>query len=58
VRHSQQKLVPADELLCHQTAETFATIGEADVSWTERLWASLFAKDGSLRTTCSRSAST
>ncbi len=49
MRQSQQKIVPADELLCHQTAETFATIAEADVSWTERLWASLFAKDGSLQ---------
>ena len=52
MRHSQQKLIPADELLCHQSAETFATVGQADVSWTERLWASLFARDGSLQVDC------
>ncbi|MBJ8348833.1 hypothetical protein [Antrihabitans sp. YC2-6] len=44
-----QKLVPADELLCHQTPETFATISQADTSWTEKLWGSLFARDGSLQ---------
>jgi hypothetical protein len=49
VRQSQQKLVAADELLCHQTPETFATISHADISWTEKLWGSLFARDGSLQ---------
>ncbi|TSE01274.1 hypothetical protein FOS14_05090 [Skermania sp. ID1734] len=44
-----QKLVAADELLCHQTPETFATISQADTSWTEKLWASLFARDGSIQ---------
>jgi len=44
-----QRLVPADELLCHQTPETFATISQADTAWTEKLWASLFARDGSLQ---------
>lgn len=52
MRHAQQRLVAADELLCHQSAETFATVGQADVSWTERLWASLFARDGSLQVDC------
>ena len=33
MRQSMQRLVPADELLCHQTPETFATISQADVSW-------------------------
>ncbi|MGY1829711.1 hypothetical protein ACI8AA_04680 [Geodermatophilus sp. SYSU D01180] len=49
MRQSMQRLVPADELLCHQTPETFATISQADVSWTEKLWASLFARDGSIQ---------
>ena len=44
MRQSQQKLVAADELLCHQTPETFATISHADISWTEKLWGSLFDK--------------
>jgi len=49
VRQSQQKLTHADELLCHQTPETFASIAQADISWTEKLWGSLFARDGSLQ---------
>ncbi|WP_255450075.1 hypothetical protein [Skermania sp. ID1734] len=49
MRQSMQKLVAADELLCHQTPETFATISQADTSWTEKLWASLFARDGSIQ---------
>jgi hypothetical protein len=49
VRQSMQKLLAADELLNHQTPETFATIAHADIAWTEKLWASLFARDGSLQ---------
>jgi hypothetical protein len=49
VRQSMQKITAADELLCHQTPETFATIAHADISWTEKLWGSLFARDGSLQ---------
>lgn len=49
MRQSMQKIVPADELLCHQTPETFATISHADISWTEKLWSSLFARDGSIQ---------
>ncbi|HEX7658694.1 MAG TPA: hypothetical protein VF444_04375 [Pseudonocardiaceae bacterium] len=52
MRQSMQRIVPADELLCHQTAETFATVSQADISWTEKLWASLFARDGSLQVDC------
>lgn len=52
MRHSMQKLTHADELLCHQTAETFATINHADISWTEKLWGSLFARDGSIQIDC------
>ena len=49
MRQSQQRLVAADELLCHQTPETFATVSHADISWTEKLWGSLFARDGSIQ---------
>ncbi|WP_433502519.1 hypothetical protein ACQP04_22390 [Pseudonocardia halophobica] len=49
MRQSMQILTAADELLCHQTPETFATIAHADISWTEKLWGSLFARDGSLQ---------
>lgn len=49
MRQSMQKIVPADELLSHQTPETFATISQADPGWTEKLWSSLFARDGSLQ---------
>lgn len=49
MRQAMQKLTAADELLCHQTPETFATIAQSDISWTEKLWGSLFARDGSLQ---------
>ncbi|HEY9417950.1 MAG TPA: hypothetical protein VIQ30_24585 [Pseudonocardia sp.] len=49
MRQSMQKITPADEMLCHQTAETFATIAQADISWTEKIWTTLFAKDGSIQ---------
>ena len=52
MRQSMQRLVPADELLCHQIPETFATVSQADVSWTEKLWGSLFARDGSIQVDC------
>ena len=41
-------LVPEDELLVHQTTDTFATVGQSDRSWTEKVWLSAFAADGSL----------
>jgi hypothetical protein len=52
MRQTMQKITPADELLCHQLPETFATIGESDISWTEKIWASLFNTDGSLQIDC------
>jgi hypothetical protein len=52
MRQSMQKIFPADELLCHQTVETFATISESDLSWTEKIWASIFKKDGTLQIDC------
>src|SRR4051794_11541397 len=42
-------LVPADELFVHQVADTFGTVGQADRSWTEKLWAVASAPDGSLQ---------
>lgn len=52
MRQSMQKVVAADEWLCHQIPETFATIQQADISWTEKLWGSLFARDGSIQIDC------
>jgi hypothetical protein len=52
MRQNMQRLVPEDELLCHQLPETFATVGESDIAWTEKIWGSLFAKDGSLQIDC------
>ncbi|PPJ14420.1 hypothetical protein C5E51_02780 [Nocardia nova] len=49
MRQNMQVIVPADEYLIHQTAETFATVSHADISWTEKVWCSLFAQDGSLQ---------
>jgi len=39
----------ADEHLNHQIVDTFATIAQADLSWTEKIWASLARTDGSLQ---------
>jgi hypothetical protein len=39
----------ADESLNHQIADTFATIAESDLSWTEKIWASIARTDGSLQ---------
>jgi len=43
------KLLPADEALNHQIADTFATVAESDTSWTEKLWTPISRKDGSLQ---------
>ncbi|MGE4322986.1 MAG: hypothetical protein AB7E60_08140 [Sphingobium sp.] len=42
------KLTPLDESLNHQIADTFATVVESDYGWTEKIWAALCRKDGSL----------
>jgi len=42
------RLTPADETLNHQIADTFATVVESDVGWTEKIWASLARKDGAV----------
>jgi len=42
-------LVPADETLTHQIVDTFATVGQSDLAWTEKVWATATARDGSLQ---------
>ena len=43
------KLLAADEHLNHQIIDTFATVAESDLSWTEKLWTPISRKDGSLQ---------
>lgn len=42
-------LVAADESFDHQITDTFATVGHADRSWTEKVCAMACARDGSLQ---------
>lgn len=42
-------LVAADESFHHQITDTFATVGQADRSWTEKVCAMAEARDGSLQ---------
>jgi hypothetical protein len=42
-------LIGADEFLNHQTANTFASVGEVDHGWTEKVWFMLARKDGQLQ---------
>ncbi|MBL7499089.1 hypothetical protein I6A84_02630 [Frankia sp. CNm7] len=39
----------ADETLNHQLVDTFATVAESDLAWTEKIWGSLASTDGSLQ---------
>lgn len=41
-------LVPSDESLNHQIAETFAAVSPSDPAWTEKVWGSVFKHDASL----------
>jgi hypothetical protein len=43
------KLVAVDEGLHHQIVDSFATVAESDLSWTEKVWVSIPKKDGSLQ---------
>ena len=43
------ELLPSDELFCHQTTETFATVATSDPAWTEKVCAMAMARDGSLQ---------
>ncbi len=42
-------LVPADETFDHQIVDTFASVGQTDRSWTEKVCAMACARDGSLQ---------
>lgn len=42
------KLTEADESLHHQIADTFATVAESDLGWTEKVWGAMARKDGTL----------
>jgi len=42
-------LSAADEGFCHQIADTFAIVGQSDLSWTEKVCAMAAARDGSLQ---------
>ncbi len=39
----------ADEGMNHQIVDTFATVSQADLAWTEKIWCSLARTDGSLQ---------
>jgi hypothetical protein len=39
----------ADEGLNHQIVDTFATVAESDLAWTEKIWGSLASTDGALQ---------
>ena len=43
------RLLGADEGLNHQIVDTFATLAQADLAWTEKIWASIARTDGSLQ---------
>jgi len=43
------KLLAADEMLSHQIVDTFATVAESDLAWTEKLWTPFSRKDGRLQ---------
>ncbi len=42
-------LLGADEGLNHQIVDTFATLSQTDMAWTEKIWASIARTDGSLQ---------
>ena len=42
-------LLGADEALTHQITDTFASVGQSDRSWTEKICAMAAARDGSLQ---------
>jgi hypothetical protein len=43
------RLLDADEGLNHQIVDTFATLSQTDMAWTEKIWASIARTDGSLQ---------
>jgi hypothetical protein len=47
--HDIGALRGADESLHHQIVDTFATVGESDYAWTEKIWVSIARADGSVQ---------
>jgi hypothetical protein len=47
--HNVTPVVGADELLIHQVAHSFATVGSSDLSWTEKVWSTVVRRDGGLQ---------
>ena len=47
--HSAGILVPSDEGLNHQIAETFATVQQSDHAWAEKICGSIGRRDGELQ---------
>ncbi len=47
--NNQGILLPSDELLIHQTADTFGRVSQSEKSWTEKVCAMSAAKDGSVQ---------
>jgi hypothetical protein len=43
------ELLASDEGFNHQIVDTFATVADSDRSWTEKLWASVVSRDGSVQ---------
>src|SRR3984885_2455106 len=43
------RLLGADEGLNHQSADTFATLSQSELAWTEKIWASIARIDGTLQ---------
>lgn len=43
------ELLASDEGINHQIVDTFATVVDSDRSWTEKVWASLVSRDGSVQ---------
>jgi hypothetical protein len=43
------RLLGADEGLNHQIVDTFATLGQSELAWTEKIWCSIARTDGTLQ---------
>jgi hypothetical protein len=43
------ELLASDEGVNHQIVDTFATVADSDRSWTEKVWASVVSRDGSIQ---------
>jgi hypothetical protein len=43
------ELLASDEGFTHQIVDTFATVADSDRSWTEKVWATIVSRDGSVQ---------